>query len=379
MHKVAFFLLIQHCQIQGDILMKLTLMTILLSLIVSCGKNINGENKPVYGSSDEVVINQDDILTNSSNTRSDEGAFTVTAPAPSSSPTPTVNNASLADPIRDTSGSNQNGSGQSVETRRVSFSIRMDHFEVDEGAPFTVYFTNTGEAPIDESLLGDLDNSFYSLENHNCGQAIQINQTCSFFFRAQLIHETDITGVLTNLDITYRSPVQTAQASINVRFKNLDYVASTNTGGSGYSEAELNTYLVDNRHTVRDCINKEYYGSKGQPVFNMEDYRMYCQFRSFDYNVGYQPRVETKLTVNHIQNALVNGQLQDSYFCPGDWNIADLRYDKARVKEHYFFGVRWKDVTDPDGESICTDYSQIRLKCVKRETLFPRLVKVNCY
>jgi hypothetical protein len=359
--------------------MKLTLMTILLSLIVSCGKNINGENKPVYGSSDEVVLNQDDILTNYSNTRSDEGAFTATAPAPSSSPTPTVNNASLTDPIRDTSGSNQNGSGQGQSTSRVSFVIRMDNSEVNEGASFIVHLANTGEAPIDVALLNNIEDSLYSYENNNCGQMIQTNQSCSFFYQARLIQQSDTTGVLTNLTISYSSPVQTAQASINVRFKNLDYVASTNTGGSGYSEAELNTYLVDNRHTVRDCINKEYYGSKGQPVFNMEDYRMYCQFRSFDYNVGYQPRVETKLTVNHIQNALVNGELQDSYFCPGDWNIADLRYDKARVKEHYFFGVRWKDVTDPDGESICTDYSQIRLKCVKRETLFPRLVKVNCY
>jgi hypothetical protein len=203
---------------------------------------------------------------------------------------------------------------------------------------------------------------------------------CSFSYKAHLIQNINISGTTSAVTITYASSDQTARASINIRIKNIDYIATT----SGYTEEELNTYLDGGRYTVRDCITTEQFGSKGVVVYNENLMSYFCQFKSFDHNVGYTSNVETKLTVNHLENFYSQGVFYstnglDSYFCPGNWKLETLNYDKARVKKHTFWGITWIDVTDPEGEIVCTDYNQLRLKCVKEEVLFPRLMSVQCY
>lgn len=348
---------------------------------LSCGKNSNVGSGPVSGSSDQVTISIDDNLSggseinvNSGETSNDPSLTGFNSGSIQTNDLPVRSATLTTDEVDEEVNSIDQ---QSVE-RRLSFSLSMPNSEVAEGTLFNVLFTNTGNGRIDLGLLNTPSlNDVYSFESTNCLSSIGPQESCSFTYRAHLIQDTTVSSKITSLAISYSDPLQTVRASLNLTIKNLDY--NSDSGHSGYTQSELNSYLSDNIHTVRDCITTEHFGAKGVVAFDQEDSRYYCQFRSFDHNVGYHPRIETKLTTNHYWHSETPTDYRNNYFCPQGWNILYLQYNKARVKQHHFFGVRWIDITTPYGEDICTNYSQIRFRCVKVESLFPRLSSVGCF
>jgi hypothetical protein len=131
-------------------------------------------------------------------------------------------------------------------------------------------------------------------------------------------------------------------------------------------------FLFEKRHTKADCNRAKQFQRSGF-VTSIGTYD-YCTFRGVNYYESESSPVE-----DNPLAIFKSGIEVDKFYCPADWKLASMTFDKSIVQEKKNILGQTREVTIPAGESreVCVKWGIF--SCKEKKVFYSRLTKVNCY